>query len=268
MLLDPFLRVLPKSLAANKTPNELTSRKVEAGVEAEITIAFLLSFFVCIDIIGCASTRTTPELTLDHKLVLEMCDTDPSHLIGCDATIMICIDDITSLDNWKQEMSKARALSLVELATRGQRIEKRLRRRLVSLEAALSRGGTCSTEITRVFTHAAIIYLHVTISGAYPEIPEIAESVSKTIEALHDLSNPKLLRSVVWPFCVSGCLAIENQEHHYRKLVAPSYMKQPQFATCLESFEIMKDCWRTRKTGSGNYDWASAMEKRQSSILM
>lgn len=58
---------------------------------------------------------------LDHKLVLEMCDTDPSHLIGCDAAIMVCLRDITLLDNWKQDMSKARALSLVELATRGQR---------------------------------------------------------------------------------------------------------------------------------------------------
>jgi hypothetical protein len=181
---------------------------------------------------------------------------------------MICIHDITSLDNWKQEMSKARALSLVEFATRGQRIEKRLRRRLVSLEAALSRGSTCSTEITRLFTHAAIIDLHVTISGAYPEIPEIAESVSKMIEALRDLSNPKLLRSVVWPFCVSGCLAAESQEHHYRKPMSPSYMKQQQFATCLESLEIMKECWRMRKTGSGHYDWAFTMKKRKASILM
>jgi hypothetical protein len=59
----------------------MTSRKPEAGAEIEIAIVFLLSFFVCIDIVGCASTRSTPVLMLDHKLVLEMCDTDPRNLI-------------------------------------------------------------------------------------------------------------------------------------------------------------------------------------------
>ena len=251
-----------------KTFDKLRPNKTEASSGTEIAMGFLLSFFVCIDVIGSASTRSSPVLTLDHKLVLETCDADPVNLTGCDAMVMICILDITSLDNWKQEMSKANELSLVELANRGRCIEKRLRGRLANIEAELSRGYTELTGITRIYALAAIIYLHVVISGAHPKIPEIAESVSKTIDALQGLSDAKLLRSVVWPFCVSGCLATSNQEHHYRNFVSPSYMKDPQFATCLESFEIMKECWQSRKTASGSYDWAFIMQKRQKFILL
>lgn len=48
MLLEPFVRVLPKTLAANRTSNELPSTKTEAGVEAEIAMGFLSSF-ICIE---------------------------------------------------------------------------------------------------------------------------------------------------------------------------------------------------------------------------
>ena len=57
-------------------------------------------------------------------------------------------------------------------------------------------------EITELFALSAITYLHVVLSGAYPELD--------TIYDFKDLADTKSLH-LVWPFCISGCLALDGQ---------------------------------------------------------
>lgn len=239
----------------------------------DTSISFLLGFFIYMHIVTCASTRSSQFLIPDHKVLLETGTINLVDLTGCSNWAMICIFEIVSLDNWKQEEENAHRLSLIELTERGRQIEERLLSRLASIENDLSQSTPVDahtslehiqTTITRIFAHAAVTYLYVVISGAYPNIPDIKRSVSETIAALRSLPDPKLLRHVVWPYCISGCLASDEQQTVFRELVLfPRIMH----GTCLEALSLMEECWRFRKAKSSGRDWASIMKRRGRSIL-
>jgi hypothetical protein len=239
------------------------------------SISFLLGFFIHMHIVTCASTRLSLFLISDHKVLLETGQVNLEDLVGCSNWAMIFIFEISSLDKWKREEGDAHRLSLVELTKRGRHIEERLLSRLASIEDDLSkrapvdahlRPDFIKTEITRIFALSAITYLHVVISGAYPDIPDIKRSVSKTIDALRSLPDPKLLRHVVWPYCISGCLAADDEQQKvFRELVS---LPRITHGTCLEALSLMEECWRSRKTESSSHDWASIMERRGQYILL
>ena len=201
------------------------------------------------------------------------------HLTGCSNWAMALIFEISSLDRWRDEEEKVHRLSFKELVKRGVQIEERLRRRLAEFEDELLKQGPvdsslkgrpdyASMEITRIFALSAITYLQVVVSGAYPEIPEIRESVSKTLDALRNFTDPSLLRHLVWPFCVTGCLAVDEQQDRFQELVTAVHTIPSTSGTIREAFDIMRECWRLRKAGKGNYDWTSVMKKRGQYILL
>ncbi|KAK9326943.1 hypothetical protein V1520DRAFT_376242 [Lipomyces starkeyi] len=96
-------------------------------------------------------------------------------------------------------------------------------------------------EISKIFTLSANTYLRVVISGAHPELPEITESVSETVLAFKSLKDPRLLRNAIWLFCISGCLALEEQQSFFRDLVTAADIAQWTVGTCFEAFKIIED---------------------------
>lgn len=236
----------------------------------DTSISFLLGFFVYMHIITCASTRSSQYLISDHKVLHETGEINLADLIGCSNWAMIFIFEISSLDKWKKKEEDAHRLSLIDLANRGHQIEECLMSRLASIENeralvdAQLRPDFIKTEITRIFALSAITYLHVVISGAYPDIPEIKRSVAKTIDALRSLPDPKLPPHVVWPYCISGCLAADEQQKVFRELVS---LPRITHGTYSEALSLMEECWRLRKMGSSSHDWASTMERRGQYIL-
>lgn len=240
----------------------------------DTSISFLLGFFIYMHIVTCASTRSSQFLISDHKVLLETGEIKLADLIGCSNWAIIFIFEISSLDKWQKEEEDAQRLSLIELTKRGRQIEERLLSRLARIENDLSKRAPVDahlrpefikTDITRIFALSAITYVHVVISGAYPDIPEIKRSVSKTIDALRSLPDPKLLQHVVWPYCISGCLATDEQQQAFRELVT---LPRITHGTCLEALSLMEECWRLRKTESSSHDWASIMERRGQYILL
>ncbi|OBT39050.1 hypothetical protein VE00_10879 [Pseudogymnoascus sp. WSF 3629] len=240
----------------------------------DTSISFLLGFFIYMHIVTCASTRSSQFLISDHKVLLETGEIKLADLIGCSNWAIVFIFEISSLDKWQKEEEDAQRLSFIELTKRGRQIEERLLSRLARIENDLSKRAPVDahlrpefikTDITRIFALSAITYAHVVISGAYPDIPEIKRSVSKTIDALRSLPDPKLLQHVVWPYCISGCLATDEQQQAFRELVT---LPRITHGTCLEALSLMEECWRLRKTESSSHDWASIMERRGQYILL
>jgi hypothetical protein len=266
-----------KALTARSSSQE-NKRQDERVLHTEddSAIQFLLGSFISIDIISCASTRSSPFLGLDHRVMLDSTEIHLESLTGCRNWAMTFIFEISLLDKWKKEGEKANKLSITELTRRGANIEERLRERIantdISIRASSSNtsrisASTC-TEITEIFALTAITYLHVVISGAYPELPEITESVSKTIASFQRLTDPKLLGSLVWPFCVSGCLALDRQHTIFRELVSAAEITPSTIGTCLEAFKIVEECWEMRKSRSFNCDWVSVMNKWGHYVLL
>lgn len=291
----------------------------------DTSISFLLGFFIHMHILTCASTRSSQYLNPDHKLLLETGEINLEDLVGCSNWAMIFIYEISALDKWKKGEEAAHRLSLIELTKRGREIEERLLSRIASIEnhcsflSSASKAANISApadphhmigpgpgagvarhhdnmclikmQITRIFALSEITYLHVVISGAYPDIPDIKRSVSKTLSALQELhrSDPKLLQHVVWPYCISGCLAADDgQQKVFRELVANTRVT---YGTCFEALTVMEECWRARRKGSKNgggggasgigngivtgtgttgecLDWAGVMERRGQFVLL
>lgn len=240
----------------------------------DTSVNFLLGFFIHMNIIACASIRSSQFLEPDPKLLLETGDINLEHLTGCSNWAMVLIFEISCLERWKKEEEMAHRLSLIELTKRGRQIEERLLNRIAIIESDPLKGApvkgylqpdSIKTEITRIFALSAMTYLHVVISGPYPEIPDIKKSVSKTINAFQSLPDPKLLQYVVWPYCISGCLATDKQQKVFRELVSLPHITH---STCLEALNIMEECWRLRDTESSSCDWVHIMEKRGQYILL
>ncbi|KAI1327078.1 fungal-specific transcription factor domain-containing protein [Xylariaceae sp. FL0255] len=59
---------------------------------------------------------------------------------------------------------------------------------------------------TRIWAQASLTYLNVVLSGLSPGLPEIRASVDASIDLFQRLPSPLTLRTLVWPFVVTGCL--------------------------------------------------------------
>jgi hypothetical protein len=254
-------------------------RKMALSSEDDCAVNFLLGSFIWFDMISSASTRSAPHLSINHLEALDTLEFSLESLVGCSNSIISLIFEISLLDSWKKEAQDAQKLSIVDLAKRGCRIKECLRQELAAIENVHSGGLSLyisskaarqptHPEISRIFALSAITYLHVVISGAYPELPEIKESVSETVAALKALKDPGQLRSLVWPFCISGCLALEEHHGFFRDLVFRADVTPRTPGTCLEAYHIMEECWKTKVTCSDGCDWTTAMNKRGRSVIL
>ncbi|KAJ5257139.1 hypothetical protein N7478_013243 [Penicillium angulare] len=251
--------------------------------EIECAFKFVIGSFIAFDIISSVSTRSSLILNINHLQVLETFEISLESHTGCRDSVMALILEISLLEKWKKEAQSANKLSFVDLVKRGDGIQGRLRQELAAIEiqthswgvglggSSLATSSAIATpntptpthpEISKVFILSAITYLHVVVSGPYPEVPEIAESISETVHAFNSLKDPQLLRSLVWPFCISGCLALETHYGFFRGLVSRAGITQHATGVCFEALQIMEECWKTRVTSPEGCDWATAMQQR------
>lgn len=268
---------IPDSAILNYTSYE---DKRALSAEEDSATSLLLGSFISFDITSSASTRRAPFLDIDHVQVLNNLDIDLESIAGCRNSIMALIHEISALDRWKEESETARRLSIIDLAERGRQIEDLLRKELASMGTKLSTGlSVCNhagvppapshPEVSKLFALSAITYLHVVLSGPHPEIPEISEAVSQTISVFKGLKDRRLLQGIlVWPFCISGCLAQHEQQSFFRDLFYATGITELSIGTCFEAFKIMEECWEARRTRSSNYDWVSIMNQRGHSVLL
>ncbi|KAK4129145.1 hypothetical protein N657DRAFT_56936 [Parathielavia appendiculata] len=202
--------------------------------------------------------------------------------LGVENWVVIAVAEIAALDSWKKDMRRAGSLSVAELVSRGSAIEQRLRGSLVALEnASLSPGladgpqhllqyyaGTFMPQMmhgsstnTRIWAQAAITYLSVVLSGWQPSSHEIQLSVTRTVEMLLSLPSPDCLRTLVWPFTVTGCLATPDQEQLFRDMVA-GMGPLKVFGTIREGLAIMEKVWERRaeiESMSDQWDLATCL---------
>jgi C6 transcription factor Pro1 len=239
--------------------------------EYSVAANFLLGAFIWLDILACASTRSTLVLDVNHSLLLASGDIHLDNMIGCENWALNSIARISALDSWRTNQEKDGRLSMAELVKRSTQIEQDVRERLGTISHHRSHHTgqlsdiirrfprTASAEITKVYALSALTYLHVVVSGALTSLPEITESISSTLHAFKSLSDPNLMQNLVWPFCVTGCLVSDAQKSAIYSLVAEEHMHERAFKVSQASLELIEKCWRERKTTSVNHDWASVM---------
>jgi hypothetical protein len=197
-------------------------------------------------------------------------------VVGVQNWVVVAIGEIAALGSLKKEMERAGSLPVTLLATRASAIQQHLRTSLQTLEAFIKQGGPVPVDKsqhllqyfagsfsprmmhdtalnTRIWAQAATTYLSVVLSGWQPSRQEIRHSVTQTLDMLLSLPSPDCLRTLVWPFTITGCLAAPDQEQTFRDLVA-AMGPFKVFGTIREGLAIMEKAWERRAEIDGNPD--------------
>jgi hypothetical protein len=122
--------------------------------------------------------------------------------------------------------------------------------------------------VSRVWAHAALLYLYVVVSGYQPSSGEVRHHVCQILELLtHQISPPALLRTMAWPFCVAGCLAEAAQEAQFRGMVA-ALRPAGVFGTLSQALETMEKAWGNRGALDSMSDYIAKYFRTRGELLL
>lgn len=256
---------------------KLLGQDVQMPSAEQAAFRFSSALLVFDDIVASTVSQESPGLYEHHRSLLSSYDSlgpvvDLEASIGCQNWALLQIGEIAALDAWKQQCKEAGSLDNLLLLHRASIVKTAIEADLALLEAnpiivpqvscnllhafIVDEGqqsrlpSTQSPLVTQVWAHAALIYLFVVVSGWQPASDEVRYHVRRIVELLtHQISPPALLRTMVWPFCVAGCLAEPAQEPHLRGLVE-TLQPLSLFGTVGKALEIMEQVWRSRDTGN------------------
>ena len=242
------------------------------------------------DVLSCASTGLAPFSNvsiIDRRISPEL---HFDKIMGCDNAVMRVILEIATLGGWKSLSEANGALDIWELRRRGADIEERLQQHLVTdfenkdgyttinvssinTNTSLVRQNSTVKIVTRIFANAAHIYLSVVSSELHSDTPEIRQGVSRTMAALDELQDKDLIRNLLWPVCIAGCMSMPEHEIYWRELVSNVSGERWSFGYPSKVLEIMEDCWALRKSSSDTgtvvaVNWLTAMRRRDMRILL
>ena len=241
-------------------------------------LVFFVSLLLFIDIIASTSLGAPPVLQYYQASLLslhggEKCRVRLEAVVGCSNWALVAIGNISALSAWKRDAKQSGNFSVVDLVIRAEPISQALQEGLVGLnidatapqpktmsasrlEAYYSRHDkaidyTSIANITRMWAYAAMIYLSVCLSGWQTNSTSIQANVANVLSLLQTIESPAQLRSLSWPICVAGCLALPKQEDYFRRIVG-IMGSLGQFGTVSNALRIMEAVWGARATIDGN----------------
>jgi hypothetical protein len=241
------------------------------------------------DIVASTTLQKQPSLYHHHRSLLctniEGVDppVDIGTVFGVKNWVLLQIGEIATLDAWKMECRRAGNLDIMKLAHRATTIKESLTVHLKELDTTPASEiitpldmltpsdlrPSHASLITKVWAHAALLYLFIVTSGWQPANNDVRHHVSLILEFLnyHNFT-PALLRTVVWPFCVAGCLAEPAQKIQFRELVHG--LQPPTLSGKMhKALEIMENVWKTGATGNvTNRDLAACFRGLDDPMLL
>lgn len=155
-------------------------------------------------------------------------------------------------------MKNTGSLDVVELVRRSEMISQTLNQGLSRLDGQQDHCGlhsfrynrstttTSSVAATKIWVHAARIYLTIIVSGWQPSNPDIRQGVSEALKLLQIVTSVSHLRSLAWPLCVAGCMAeAGEQEQNFRELFA-DMGDMRAMGPLSETQNIVEKIWQNR----------------------
>lgn len=259
----------------------------------QAALRFFTANIFYIDVMSSITLERAPQLHAYQSHVIPGCDKgirDPvsagplfmEEFLGFHNWVIQILGDVAALDAWKKQQKKKGSLSTSELVQRGKVIEDAIKAglNLMEQEAQGKPVQACysvaadpmpslqlgkSEEHPGLLVHnmiwlqAILTYLYVVISGWQPGCPEIRYSVSTMTTLLTGLSQGTCLRTLVWPFCIAGCLSPVEDEEKYRTLVQ-QMGPMKVFGTVKEAMDVMEKVWSQRNEIDESWDVARCLK--------
>ncbi|KAK1764752.1 fungal-specific transcription factor domain-containing protein [Phialemonium atrogriseum] len=292
----PCWHLLLIHLGNGATTRTLLTQNIPWNAD-QASLRYFTASILFFDVLSATALEQPPRLQKYHQHLLttpeHSCVEDDTHLpshphldmaefFGLENWIILSISSIAVLDAWKKDMMRSNSLSMAQLVTRASSIELGLRSRIPTLDQSPSRpppdaldpllescrrrlaataAASTRAATARVWAYAALTYLAVVVNGWQPRGAEIRESVALTLSTLRDLPSPASLRTVVWPLCVTGCVAGEEERDSIREMVA-AMGPVKAFGTMTEAMAIMEALWADgggMGDGAGGWDVAACL---------
>lgn len=240
----------------------------------KVAFEFYRRIYVWYDILNSAALglQPNPNRTPATLALLRDSDLNLKEIMGCEDWVMSTILEISILDDWKREMISRGTLSRRELSHRADYLEERLNAGLAVILArqerddakeAMTQRERDQQTVTEIFIGCALTHLYVVVSGFFPGLPEIQQSVRWSLERLEAL--PELfIRFVNWPLCVAGCLALKEDQARFCALVPPMSLGPHPLIMVRRTLEVIEKSWSLRTSQEESAEtcsWTIAMEQ-------
>ncbi|MCJ1313679.1 hypothetical protein MMC25_007358 [Agyrium rufum] len=256
---------------------KLIAHNVRVPSAEQAAFRFSSTLLVFDDIIASTVLQEPPRLCDYHRDLLKSVSgeepaIDLEAVLGCQNWVLLKIGEIAMLDAWKQQRKRAGNLDMMELVQRAASIKQNLEISINQLEVnpvtfmeqpknlldifttgydqpSGAKAGQNSL-VTRVWAHATLLYLFVVVSGTQPASCDVRYHVNRIVDLLsRQIAPPALVRTMIWPFCVAGCLAEAAQEEQFRRMV-DSLQPPSVFGTVYKALDIMEFAWRSRSANN------------------
>ncbi|KAF2661990.1 hypothetical protein K491DRAFT_585990 [Lophiostoma macrostomum CBS 122681] len=259
---DVFERLGPPSWV-------LPAGSVQVPSAEQAAFRFSAALLILDDIIASTVLQEQPKLYQSHQDLLESDNgNEPcvnlEAVIGCQNWALRQLGEVAVLDAWKQQCKRSGNLDVMELVRRAVSIEAALKDHLARLDAnseapitdpqtnvlsgnahSVATPSISQTLITRIWAHSALLYLSMVVSGWQPANLAVQRHVQHIMGLISNhMSPPSLLRTVVWPFCLAGCLAGPELEPQFRAMVV-TLQPPGMFVAVRKAVEIMENVWRS-----------------------
>lgn len=282
-----FLLMIGSSQAASKSLKHVPQQPIRLEIlekilresnnqllpSSDITaLKFFVTGYIWVDILSCASGLRTFEIdSLDYTSLLNDNILELHKVMGCHNWVMITIMKIANLDSRKKSLNPNDTLALQDFLDEAIRLQCSLETGIANLlrtRPTVTHLQLDSNLVTEIFAHAALTYLHVIISGACHEIPEIRISVARALSAMIVLPSRLLLR-ISWPFCIVACMAAPEQEKLFREVYQKAVTAGEPLGTIWKGLRVAEECWRLRGLGGGKeLAWKEAMGSLGVKVLL
>ncbi|KAH0844851.1 hypothetical protein FOPE_09208 [Fonsecaea pedrosoi] len=234
-----------------------------------VAVEFFSAVFLWFDTLATVSTGCKPQFAdicaaafgaSDSKVRLRK-------IMGCENWVMVIIRDIAVLDGYRRGGQEGQLRRGEDVCQKYIELKERLQLGLAepweSYLQLLARGSTdraaetwlvqATPIVTHVFACAALVYLTVVLSGPDPHLPEIRDAVSRSLKIFSVLPDVRLLHAMLWPFCVTGCMALKDQESLFEELAVKAGTLTQGPGVWLRALQVMKTCWQIRSEGSQDH---------------
>jgi hypothetical protein len=287
--LSTVLSQMPPPHHARDLPND----KPLPNTADQSAFLFFTAVLLFVDIISSTTLDQPPRLQSYHHSLLSSSQKHSISLalerfIGCPNRVLLAISDISSLSAWKKSARCTDNLSLTNLINQSASISQALEEDLAELDLKTASSNLIenkpnnladyysrpASEITasldtvaRIWANAAEIYLSIVTSGWQPASPEIQNRVMKILSLFRSIKSPAQLRSLAWPLCVTGSLALPCQEQEFRA-IGESMGERAVFGTIGQVGRIMEQVWGMRDRFDESWDIAACLRILGSPALL
>ena len=277
-----FLSELPQDLIQDTSTKDLSRANIAA-------FDFFASAIIWFDIVACVSTGSQPHLAEHHYNLLAentaATDNDTSfqleRIMGCQNWAMIIIGQIAVLENAHREND----LDIQQLAVAAKDIQRRLdhnkSQTITSIEdirreyrgipphyltSIYTRYTTLV--VTHIFACAAIIYLQTVITG-HPTVFHVQEPLQDVMGAMRLIPDPRMVRGMVWPLCIAGCMASSSADQNFFREKAEDAVKDAgMVGNSGKAMEILEMSWGLQRSEGRLVDCSTCVRKLGTCVLL